>query len=129
MARRIGRALPFILTSVSSAICIVRLWNDSEEVMNQGLSMRGLVRGTTLQMKFAHARCRSSGYYRPRPRSGRPGALDFDTMPKRQAADGEITEGVMATYEHGEQAAAVVAADLREGIQEMVTVNLMPSTV
>ncbi len=50
-------------------------------------------------------------------------------MPKRQAADGEITEGVMATYEHGEQAAAVVAADLREGIQEMVAVNLMPSTV
>jgi hypothetical protein len=39
-------------------------------------------------------------------------------MPKRQAADGEITEGIMATYEHGEQAAAVVAADLREGIQE-----------
>jgi len=50
-------------------------------------------------------------------------------MPKRQAADGEITEGIMATYEHGDQAAAVVAADLREGIQEMVAVNLMPSTV
>jgi hypothetical protein len=50
-------------------------------------------------------------------------------MPKRQAADGEVTDGIMATYEHGEQAAAVVAADLREGIQEMVAVNLMPSTV
>jgi hypothetical protein len=50
-------------------------------------------------------------------------------MPKRQAADWEVTDGVMATYEHGEQAAAVVAADLREGIQEMVAVNLMPSTV
>ncbi len=34
----------------------------------------------------------------------------------------------MTSYEHGEQAAAMVAADL-EGIQEMVAVNLMPSTI
>jgi hypothetical protein len=36
---------------------------------------------------------------------------------------------LMASYEHGEQAAAMVAANLREGIQEMVAVNLMPSTI
>jgi hypothetical protein len=97
--------------------------------MNQGLFMRGLAKGITPLLKFAHVRRRFSDCNRSRPRSGRPGALEFVTMTKRQAADGEITEGVMATYEHGEQAAAVVAADLREGIQEMVAVNLMPSTV
>jgi len=50
-------------------------------------------------------------------------------MPKRQAAEGEVTEGVAATYTHGEGAAAEVAADLRDGIREMVAVNLLPSTV
>jgi hypothetical protein len=51
-------------------------------------------------------------------------------MPKRQAAAGVATEGTrVATYEHGEEEAAEVATDLREGIQEMVVVNLLPSTV
>ncbi len=41
----------------------------------------------------------------------------------------EVTEGVAATYTHGEGAAAEEAADLRDGICEMVKVNLLPSTV
>jgi hypothetical protein len=45
-------------------------------------------------------------------------------MPKRQAAEGEVTEGVAATYTHGEGAAAEVAVDLRDGIHEMVEVLL-----
>ncbi len=94
--------------------------------------MKGLGKDTTLLLKFVHVRRRFSDCDRSRPRSGRLGSLECAEsveMPKRQAADGEITEGIMATYEHGEQAAAAVAADLREGIQEMVAVNLMPSTV
>ena len=55
--------------------------------------------------------------------------IQLQQMPKRQAAVGEVTEGVAATYTHGEDAAAEVAADLRDGIREMVAVNLMPSTV
>ncbi len=35
----------------------------------------------------------------------------------------------VATYEHGEEEAAEVATDLREGKQEMVVVNLLSSTV
>jgi hypothetical protein len=50
-------------------------------------------------------------------------------MPKRQAAAGEVTEGVAAKYVHGEEAAAEVSDDVREGIREMVCVNLLPSTV
>ena len=50
-------------------------------------------------------------------------------MPKRQAAAEEVTEGVAATYVHGDDAAAEVAEELRDGIQEMLAVNLMPSTV
>ena len=46
-----------------------------------------------------------------------------------QAAAGEISQGRAATYEHGEGAAAEVAADLFDGIKEMVVTNLMPSTV
>ena len=46
-----------------------------------------------------------------------------------QAADGEVSQGRAATYEHGEGAAAEVAADLFDGIKEMVLTNLMPSTV
>ena len=37
-----------------------------------------------------------------------------------QAAAGEISQGRAATYEHGEGAAAEVAADLFDGIKEMV---------
>ncbi len=33
------------------------------------------------------------------------------------------------TYTHGEESAAEVAADLRDGIREMDAVNLLPSTV
>ena len=50
-------------------------------------------------------------------------------MPKRQAVAGEVTDGVAATYVHGEEAAAEVSDDVREGIREMVCVNLLPSTV
>jgi hypothetical protein len=50
-------------------------------------------------------------------------------MPKRQAAAGEVTKGVAAKYVHGEEAAAAVSDDWREGIREMVCVNLLPSTV
>ena len=50
-------------------------------------------------------------------------------MPKRQAADGEVFEGVAARYVHGEGAASEVAADLSDGIREMVAVNLLPGTV
>ncbi len=50
-------------------------------------------------------------------------------MPKRQAAEGTVTEGAVATYKHGEEAAAVVATDLREGIREMIAVNLQLCTV
>ena len=46
-----------------------------------------------------------------------------------QAIVGEVTQGQVASYEHGEDAAAEVAADLRDGIKEMVANNLMPSTV
>jgi hypothetical protein len=101
VARRSGRALSFIPTSVSSAICVAQLCNETEEATNQGRFMRGLVKDTTLLLKFAHVRRRFLDCDRSRPRSGRPGALDFVTMPKRQAADGEVTDGVMATYEHG----------------------------
>jgi hypothetical protein len=41
-------------------------------------------------------------------------------MPKRQAVTGEVTDGVAATYVHGEEAAAEVSDDVREGIREMV---------
>jgi hypothetical protein len=50
-------------------------------------------------------------------------------MPKRQAVAGEVTDGVAATYVHGEEAAAEVSDVVREGIREMVCVNLLPSTV
>ncbi len=52
-------------------------------------------------------------------------------MQKRQAAAYEVTEGVAATVVsvHGDDAAAEVAEDFLDGIQEMVAVNLMPSTV
>ena len=50
-------------------------------------------------------------------------------MPKRQAQAGEVSEGVEAVYIHGEEAAAEVAADICEGIREMVAVNLLPSMV
>ncbi len=46
-----------------------------------------------------------------------------------QAADGEVSQGRAATYEHGEGAAAEVATDLFDGFKEMVLTNLMPSTV
>jgi hypothetical protein len=46
-----------------------------------------------------------------------------------QAAAGEVTQGQAASYEHGEDAAAEVAADLSDGIKEMVAVSLQPSTV
>lgn len=46
-----------------------------------------------------------------------------------QAAAGEVSQGRAASYEHGEGAAAEVAADLFDGIKEMVVTNLMPSTV
>ena len=44
-------------------------------------------------------------------------------MPKRQAVAGEVTDGVAATYVHGEEAAAEVSDDVREGIREMVCVT------
>ena len=50
-------------------------------------------------------------------------------MPKRQAQPGEVSEGVEAVYIHGDEAAAEVADDVREGIREMVAVNLQPATV
>jgi integrase len=46
-----------------------------------------------------------------------------------QAAAGEVTQGQAASYEHGEDAAAEVAADLSDGIKEMVAVGLQPGTV
>ena len=46
-----------------------------------------------------------------------------------QAAVGEVFQGQAASYEHGEAAAGEVAADLYEGVKEMVLLNLMPSTV
>ena len=46
-----------------------------------------------------------------------------------QAADGEISHGRAATYEHGDGAAAEVATDLFNGIKEMVLTNLKPGTV
>jgi len=46
-----------------------------------------------------------------------------------QAAVGEVSQGQAASYEHGEGAAAEVAADLYDGIKDMVATNLMPSTV
>ena len=46
-----------------------------------------------------------------------------------QATDGGVSQGRAASYEHGEGAAAEVAADLYEGIKEMVLTNLLPSTV
>ena len=49
-------------------------------------------------------------------------------MPKRQAQPGEVSEGVEAVYIHGDEAAAEVADDVREGIREMVAVNVRPST-
>ena len=50
-------------------------------------------------------------------------------MPKRQAQDGEVFEGVAAQYVHGAAAVSEVAADLSDGIREMVAVNLLPGTV
>jgi hypothetical protein len=91
--------------------------------------MRDLSRVITPRLKFVHDPRRYSGCARSQPGFGRARIFDTEAMPKRLAVDGEVTEGVMATYEHGEQAAAWVAADLREGIQEMVAVNLMPSIV
>ena len=46
-----------------------------------------------------------------------------------QAAAGEVTQGQAASYEHGADAAAEVAADLSDGIKEMVAVSLQPSIV
>ncbi len=46
-----------------------------------------------------------------------------------QAAAGEVTQGQAASYEHGEDAAAEVAADLSDGIKKMVAVNLLPSII
>ena len=46
-----------------------------------------------------------------------------------QAAVGEVSQGQAASYEHGDGAAAEVAADLYAGLKEMVVVNLLPSTV
>ena len=51
------------------------------------------------------------------------------TSRRGQAADGEISHGRAATYEHGDGAAAEVATDLFNGIKEMVLTNLKPSTV
>ena len=45
-----------------------------------------------------------------------------------QAAAGEVTQGQAASYEHGEDAASEVAADLSDGIKEMVAVGLQPGT-
>jgi len=50
-------------------------------------------------------------------------------MPKRQVQDGEVFEGVAAKYVHGAAAVSEVAADLSDGIREMVAVNLLPGTV
>jgi hypothetical protein len=128
-ARRSGRTLSSIQTPASFATFAARCRCASKGERNRGVSMRGLSRDITPRLKSVHDPRRCSGCARSRPGFGRARIPDSETMPKRQAADGEVTEGVMATYEHGEQAAARVAADLREGIQEMVAVNLMPSTV
>jgi hypothetical protein len=90
---------------------------------------RDLSKAITPRLKFVHDPRRYSGCVRFQPAFGRVLASDSEAMPKREATNGEVMEGVMATYEHGEQAVTRVAADLREGIQEMVAVNLMPSTV
>ncbi len=47
-------------------------------------------------------------------------------MHKRQAVAEEVIEGMVATYVHREDAAAEVAEDLLDGIQEMVAVNQGP---
>ncbi len=52
-----------------------------------------------------------------------------NVMPKRQAQDSEIFEGVAAQYVQGAAAVSEVAADLSYGIREMVAVNLLPGTV
>ena len=51
------------------------------------------------------------------------------TARRGQAADGEISHGRAATYEHRDGAAAEVATDLFNGIKEMALTNLKPSTV
>ena len=50
---------------------------------------------------------------------------------RRQAAAGEVAQGQAVSYDHGEDAAAEAAADLSDGIKEimMVVVNLQPSIV
>jgi hypothetical protein len=50
-------------------------------------------------------------------------------MTRRQAAAGETFEGVKAVYIHGEEGVAEVAEDVKEGIREMVSVNLLPRTL
>ena len=51
------------------------------------------------------------------------------TARRGQAADGEISHGRAATYEHRDGAAAEVATDLFNGIKEMALTNQKPSTV
>lgn len=46
-----------------------------------------------------------------------------------QAAVGEVSQGQAASYEHGREAEAELAADLFDGIKEIVVTNPMPSTV
>ena len=47
----------------------------------------------------------------------------------RQAEEGEEEETVLAIYEHGAEAADDVAADLQNGVREMVLFALEPGTV
>ena len=51
-------------------------------------------------------------------------------MPRRQrqAPEGEITEGNAAVYEHRASSTTEVAGEVREGIRQMVLVNLEPAT-
>ncbi len=50
-------------------------------------------------------------------------------MPKRQAQNGEVFEGVSACYVHGEAAVSEVVADISDGIHEMAAINLLPGIV
>lgn len=84
-------------------------------------------KGGTHLLKFVGVPRRSSGSGVCRRRSGTSTLIE--RMPKRQASEGAVTEGTAATYEHSEGAADVVATELREGIREMIAVNLLPCTV
>ena len=48
---------------------------------------------------------------------------------RRQAEEGEVMVGEAAQYEHGAQAAAEVAEEVRTAVKEMVAFNLLPATV